>query len=49
MSGSEASRIDLARVALRAAMEAARATGGGWKKRAKPRIVRTCAGTGTSR
>ncbi|MFI1568341.1 DciA family protein [Streptomyces sp. NPDC020490] len=41
MSGSEVSGVDLARVALRAAMEAARANGGGQKARAKPRIVRT--------
>ncbi|MFM9584230.1 DUF721 domain-containing protein [Streptomyces caniscabiei] len=41
MSGSEVSGVDLARVALRAAMEAARANGGGQKAKAKPRIVRT--------
>ncbi|MFJ9634777.1 DciA family protein [Streptomyces sp. NPDC101175] len=41
MSGSEASGVDLARVALRAAMEAARANGGGRTPKAKPRIVRT--------
>nr|WP_185930685.1 hypothetical protein [Streptomyces sp. WAC05458] len=39
MSGSETSDVDLARVALRAATEAARANGGGQK--AKPRIVRS--------
>ncbi|MYU05557.1 DUF721 domain-containing protein [Streptomyces sp. SID8366] len=41
MSGSEVSGVDLARVALRAAMEAARANGGGWKTKVKLRIVRT--------
>ncbi|MFD5814763.1 DciA family protein [Streptomyces sp. NPDC127038] len=41
MNGSEVSGVDLARVALRAAMEAARANGGGPKAKAKPRIVRT--------
>ncbi|MEU2730581.1 DciA family protein [Streptomyces griseoviridis] len=42
MSGSEVSGVDLARVALRAAMEAARANGGRQKAKAKakPRIVR---------
>lgn len=40
MSGSEVSGVDLARVALRAAMEAARKNGGGQKAKAKPRIVR---------
>lgn len=41
MSGSEVSGIDLARVALRAAMEAARADGGGQKAKVRLRIVRT--------
>ncbi|MFC9131875.1 DciA family protein [Streptomyces sp. NPDC057099] len=41
MSGSETSGVDLARVALRAAMEAARANGGGLKAKAKLRMVRT--------
>lgn len=41
MSGSEVSGVDLARVALRAAMEAARANGGGQKAKAKPRVIRT--------
>ncbi|GAA3163527.1 DUF721 domain-containing protein [Streptomyces ramulosus] len=40
MSGSETSGVDLARVALRAAREAARANGGGQKVKAKPRLVR---------
>ncbi|MGW2689464.1 DciA family protein [Streptomyces sp. NPDC001414] len=40
MSGSEVC-VDLARVALRAAMEAARANGGSQKAKAKPRMVRT--------
>ena len=39
MSGSETSCVDLARVALRAAMEAIRVNGGGQK--AKPRVVRS--------
>ncbi|MGI5532485.1 DciA family protein [Streptomyces syringium] len=41
MSGGEASGVDLARVALRAAMEAARKNGGGQKAKRKPRVVRT--------
>ncbi|WP_078531190.1 DciA family protein [Streptomyces sp. PsTaAH-124] len=41
MSGSEASGVDLARVALRAAMKAARANGGGRKAKAKLRLART--------
>ncbi|MFB7260645.1 DciA family protein [Streptomyces nojiriensis] len=41
MSGSEVSGVDLARVALRAAMEAARKNGGGQKAKSKPRVVRT--------
>ncbi|MYV43160.1 DUF721 domain-containing protein [Streptomyces sp. SID1328] len=41
MTADEVSGVDLARVALRAAREAARANGGGWKAQAKPRIVRT--------
>ncbi|MFF3932889.1 DciA family protein [Streptomyces hirsutus] len=41
MSGSEVSGVDLARVALRAAMEAARKNGGGQKAKTKPRAVRT--------
>ncbi|MEU3520952.1 DciA family protein [Streptomyces sp. NPDC006654] len=40
MSGNEVSGVDLARVALRAAMEAARKNGGGQKAKAKPRVVR---------
>ncbi|MEV0694054.1 DciA family protein [Streptomyces sp. NPDC050388] len=40
MSGGEVSGVDLARVALRAAMEAARANGGGQKAKAKPRMIR---------
>ncbi|MFB7552583.1 DciA family protein [Streptomyces sp. NPDC056154] len=41
MSGGEVSGVDLARVALRAAMEQARRNGGGQKARKKPRPVRT--------
>ncbi|WP_051807930.1 DciA family protein [Streptomyces sp. NRRL F-2664] len=41
MSGSETSGVDLARVALRAAMEAARTNGGGQKAKPKPRPIRT--------
>ncbi|MCG7527327.1 DciA family protein, partial [Streptomyces sp. OfavH-34-F] len=41
MTADEVSGVDLARVALRAAMEAARANGGGRKAKTKPRIVRT--------
>ncbi|WP_405827369.1 DciA family protein [Streptomyces sp. NBC_00105] len=41
MSGSEVSRVDLARVALRAAMEAARRNDSGQKAKSKPRVVRT--------
>ncbi|MER6738441.1 CbrC family protein, partial [Streptomyces puniciscabiei] len=40
MSGSEMSGVDLARVALRAAMEQARNKGGGQKEKSKPRAVR---------
>ncbi|MFI1360918.1 DciA family protein [Streptomyces sp. NPDC020898] len=42
MSGGEVSGVDLARVALRAAMEQARKNGGGQKTKQKPpRVVRT--------
>ncbi|WP_432246680.1 DciA family protein [Streptomyces sanyensis] len=41
MSGGETSGVDLARVALRAAMEAARKNGSGQKAKQKPRPVRT--------
>ncbi|MFF8618153.1 DciA family protein [Streptomyces sp. NPDC015350] len=41
MSGGETSGVDLARVALRAAMEAARKNGGGQKTKRKPRAVTT--------
>ncbi|SES31776.1 Protein of unknown function [Streptomyces sp. yr375] len=41
MSGSETSGVDLARVALRAAMEAARKNGGGQKAKQKPSAVTT--------
>ncbi|MEW2373421.1 DciA family protein [Streptomyces sp. NPDC006656] len=41
MSGGETSGVDLARVALRAAMEAARKNGSGQKAKSKPRPVRT--------
>lgn len=41
MSGGEVPGVDLARVALRAAVEAARKKGGGLKARSKPRRVRT--------
>jgi predicted nucleic acid-binding Zn ribbon protein len=42
MSGGEVSGVDLARVALRAAMEQARKNGGGQKtKQKQPRVVRT--------
>lgn len=41
MSGSETSGVDLARVALRAAMEAARKNGTGQKAKRKPRAVTT--------
>ncbi|MCT2546235.1 DciA family protein [Streptomyces atratus] len=41
MSGGETSGVDLARVALRAAMEAARKNGSGQKAKQKPRVVRT--------
>ncbi|GGU61134.1 DciA family protein [Streptomyces lavendofoliae] len=41
MSGGETSGVDLARVALRAAMEAARRNGGGQKAKRKPRAVTT--------
>lgn len=41
MSGGETSGVDLARVALRAAMEAARKNGNGQKAKKKPRPVRT--------
>jgi predicted nucleic acid-binding Zn ribbon protein len=41
MSGGETSGVDLARVALRAAMEAARKNGGGQKAKQKPQPVRT--------
>lgn len=41
MTADEVSGVDLARVALRAAMEATRANGGGRKAKTKPRIVRT--------
>ncbi|OIJ85253.1 hypothetical protein BIV25_44570 [Streptomyces sp. MUSC 14] len=40
MSGSETSGVDLARVALRAALEQARQNGGGQKAKSKPRPVR---------
>ncbi|MGI5359953.1 DUF721 domain-containing protein [Streptomyces sp. CA-252508] len=41
MSGGETSGVDLARVALRAAMEAARRNAGGQKAKRKPRAVTT--------
>ncbi|MFF2779955.1 DciA family protein [Streptomyces sp. NPDC058052] len=41
MSGDETSGVDLARVALRAAMEAARKNGSGQKAKRKPRAVTT--------
>ncbi|MEE1767069.1 hypothetical protein PUR34_02410 [Streptomyces sp. JV185] len=41
MSGGETSGVDLARVALRAAREAARKNGAGHKAQQKPRPVRT--------
>ncbi|WP_317633904.1 hypothetical protein [Streptomyces sp. A13(2022)] len=41
MSGGETSGVDLARVALRAAMEATRKNGGGQKTKRKPRTVTT--------
>jgi predicted nucleic acid-binding Zn ribbon protein len=41
MNGGEMSGVDLARVALRAAMAQARQNGGGHKAKAKPRPVRT--------
>ncbi|MFY4716963.1 DUF721 domain-containing protein [Streptomyces sp. LaBMicrA B280] len=41
MSGNEVSGVDLARVALRSAMDVARANGGGRKAKAKPRLTRT--------
>nr|BAK19823.1 putative TRA3 protein [Streptomyces rochei] len=41
MSGGETSGVDLARVALRAAMAQARQNGGGQKAKSKPRPVRT--------
>ncbi|QNT98298.1 hypothetical protein HEP81_08070 (plasmid) [Streptomyces griseofuscus] len=41
MSGGETSGVDLARVALRAAMEAARKNGGGQKAKQRPRAVTT--------
>ncbi|MFJ1601502.1 hypothetical protein [Streptomyces sp. NPDC088261] len=41
MSGGEASGVDLARVALRAAMEAPRKNGGSQRAKQKPRPVRT--------
>ncbi|MFF5131012.1 DciA family protein [Streptomyces syringium] len=41
MSGGETPGVDLARVALRAAREAARKNGGGQKARSRPRPVRT--------
>ncbi|MFF1847087.1 hypothetical protein ACFVW9_36105 [Streptomyces sp. NPDC058217] len=41
MSEGEVSGVDLARVALRSAMEAARKSGGGQKAKQKPRPVRT--------
>lgn len=41
MSGGETSGVDLARVALRAAMEAARKNGSGQKAKRKPRAVTT--------
>ncbi|MGW7260682.1 hypothetical protein [Streptomyces sp. NPDC054834] len=41
MSGSEVSGVDLARVALRAAMEAARKNGSGQKAKQKPQAVKT--------
>ncbi|MGA5128126.1 DUF721 domain-containing protein [Streptomyces pseudogriseolus] len=41
MSGGEMSGVDLARVALRAAMAQARQNGGGQKAKVKPRPVRT--------
>ncbi|MFF3129506.1 hypothetical protein ACFVRD_46695 [Streptomyces sp. NPDC057908] len=41
MSGGEVSGVDLARVALRSAMEAARKNGGGRTAKQKPRPVHT--------
>ncbi|MFD9807667.1 DUF721 domain-containing protein [[Kitasatospora] papulosa] len=41
MSSGETSGVDLARVALRAAMQAARKNGGGQKAKRKPRAVTT--------
>ncbi|MGP3990845.1 DciA family protein [Streptomyces sp. 3N207] len=41
MSGGETSGVDLARVALRAALEAARKNGAGQKTKKRPRAVRT--------
>ncbi|MGW1189290.1 hypothetical protein [Streptomyces sp. NPDC002559] len=41
MSGGETSGVDLARDVLQAAMEAARANGGGRKAKSKPRLVCT--------
>ncbi|WP_308408582.1 DUF721 domain-containing protein [Streptomyces sp. AC627_RSS907] len=41
MSGGETSGVDLARVALRAAMQAARKNGGGQKAKRKPQAVTT--------
>ncbi|EYT77970.1 hypothetical protein CF54_39805 [Streptomyces sp. Tu 6176] len=41
MSSGETSSVDLARVALRAAMEAAQKNGGGQRPKQKPRVART--------